>query len=225
MNLHEYQAKNLLRKYGVAVPSSEVVWSAEEAVAAADKLDCNRWVVKAQVHAGGRGKAGGVRIVDTKEELKSAVKELLGTRLVTYQTDEHGQPVHQILVEEPSDIANELYLGMVIDRTSQRITFMASTEGGVEIEEVAEKTPEKILKATIDPVVGLQPFQCRDLFFGLGLDNSLLKSFTKMLLGLYQFFVERDLGMLEINPLIVTASGELMCLDCKVNVDDNALYR
>jgi succinyl-CoA synthetase beta subunit len=225
MNLHEYQAKHLLSKYGVPVPTGEVVWSPEAAVDAATKLGGNRWVVKAQVHAGGRGKAGGVRLVDTKEELKQAVKDLLGTRLVTYQTDAAGQPVNQILVEEPSDIKTELYLGAVIDRASQRIVFMASTEGGVEIEKVADETPEKILKVIVDPMIGMQPYQCRELFFALGLENKLLRSFTSIVMGLYQLFVDRDLMLLEINPLVLTAGGELICLDGKITIDDNALYR
>jgi len=225
MNLHEYQAKNLLREYDIPVPSGEVVWSPDNAVDAANKLGGGRWVVKAQVHAGGRGKAGGVLLVDTMEALKTAVKDLIGTRLVTFQTDEHGQPVNQILIEEPSDIAQELYLSVVVDRATQRIVIMASTEGGMEIEEVAEKSPEKILKAIVDPKIGLQPYQCRELFFGLKLDNALLRSFTKMLLNLYRMFVECDFGILEINPLVVTASNDLICLDGKINIDDNALYR
>lgn len=225
MNLHEYQSKNLLKQYSVAVPNYEVVWSADDAIDAANSLGGNRFVVKAQVHAGGRGKAGGVRIVEGREALLDAVKNMLGTRLVTYQTDEHGQPVNQVLVEEPSDIAQELYLGAVIDRASQRIVFMASTEGGVEIEEVANKHPEKILKATIDPLVGLQPFQCRQLFFGLGLDVSLMRDFTKIMMGLYNMFIGNDLSLLEINPLVVTKENKLLCLDAKINIDANALYR
>lgn len=225
MNLHEYQAKHLLTQYDIPVPGSEVVWNPESAVDAASNLGGNRWVVKAQVHAGGRGKAGGVKIVDSKDALKTAVKEMLGSRLVTYQTDAQGQPVNQVLIEQPSDIARELYLGAVIDRASQRIVFMASTEGGVEIEKVAEESPEKILKVTVDPTVGMQPFQCRQLFFGLGLDHSQMRSFTHIVMGLYKLFVEQDLSLLEINPLVVTASGELICLDAKINIDDNALYR
>ena len=225
MNLHEYQAKHLLRKYGVPAPASEVVWSPDDAVGTASKLGGRRWVVKAQVHAGGRGKAGGVRLVDTIDELRTAVKELIGTRLVTFQTDEHGQPVNQVLIEELSDIAQELYLSAVIDRASQRIVIMASTEGGMEIEEVAEKTPERILRAIVDPVVGWQPYQCRELFFGLNLDANLLRSFTTILLNLYRLFIERDFGLLEINPFVVTKSNELICLDAKINIDDNALYR
>ena len=225
MNLHEYQAKHLLSKYGVPVPPSEVVWNQDEAVEVAKRLGCDRWVVKAQVHAGGRGKAGGVRLVDTIDELKSAVKDLIGTRLVTFQTDEKGQPVNQVLIEAPSDIDQELYLGAVIDRASQRVVFMASTEGGMEVEEVAAEHPEKILKASVDPAVGLQAYQCRELFFGLGLDASLLRSFTKMMLDLYRVFVERDFSLLEINPLVITKRKELVCLDAKINIDDNALYR
>ena len=225
MNLHEYQAKNLLRQYNVAVPDGRAVFDVAAAVEAADELGGDKWVVKAQVHAGGRGKAGGVKIVDNKEDLQAAVKAMLGTRLVTFQTDERGQPVNQVLIEQPSNIANELYLGAVIDRTTQRIVFMASTEGGVEIEKVAEETPEKILKVIIDPIVGMQPFQCRQLFFGLGIDKSLLRDFTKIVMGLYQMFVDCDFSLLEINPLVVTAENKLFCLDAKVNLDPNALYR
>ncbi|HYF97530.1 MAG TPA: ADP-forming succinate--CoA ligase subunit beta [Coxiellaceae bacterium] len=225
MNLHEYQAKELLRKFGVSVPNSIVASTPEEAAAAAQKLGGERWVVKAQVHAGGRGKAGGVKLVSSIDEVKNFAKSLLGTRLVTFQTDEHGQPIHQVLVEEPSAIARELYLGAVIDRSQQRIVFMASTEGGMEIEKIAEESPEKILKVSVDPVVGMQPFQCRQLFFGLGLDISQINLFTQLVMGLYKLFVDLDLGMLEINPLVVTKEGTLYCLDAKLNVDDNALYR
>lgn len=225
MNLHEYQAKKILREYNVAVPDGEVIWNPEEAIEAMDHLGGNRWVVKAQVHAGGRGKAGGVRLVNSKQEAVDAVKDLLGTNLVTFQTDEKGQPINQILIEMPSDIKRELYLGAVIDRATQRVVIMASTEGGVEIEEVAAESPEKILKAVVDPTVGLQPFQCRDLFFGLDLDASMMRQFTQILMGLYQIFVEKDLSMLEINPLVVTGEGKLICLDAKINIDPNALYR
>lgn len=225
MNLHEYQAKHLLKTYGIAAPTGEVVWNPEAAVEAAGRLGGQRWVVKAQVHAGGRGKAGGVKIVNSKEEVAAVVKSLLGKHLVTYQTDERGQPVNQILIEQPSDIARELYLGAVIDRASQRIVFMASTEGGMEIEEVAKKNPEKILTVAVDPLVGLQPYQCRQLFFGLNLETNQLAAFTEILLNLYRLFVERDLSLLEINPLVVTKSGQLICLDGKINIDENALYR
>lgn len=225
MNLHEYQAKHLLEKYGIPVPKNEVIDSPEASAAVADRLGGNRWVIKAQVHAGGRGKAGGVRLVNSKDELKAAAKDLLGKRLVTYQTDKNGQPVNQVMIEKPSDIARELYLGAVIDRSSQRIVFMASTEGGVEIEKVAEKTPEKILKIVVDPVVGLLPYQARQLFFGLKLDFELMRSFTQIVQGLYQMFVDCDLALLEINPLVITKNNELICLDAKLNIDDNAMYR
>lgn len=225
MNLHEYQAKNLLRKFGVPVPGGEVVHGPDAAIEAASALGGKRWVVKAQVHAGGRGKSGGVKIVDTREDLVAAVKAMIGKRLVTYQTDANGQPVNSVLIEEPSDIANELYLGAVIDRASQRVVFMASTEGGVEIEKVAEEMPEKILKVVVDPTVGLEPYQCREMFFGLNLDPSLVRSFTSIVTGLYKLFIHYDLSLLEINPLVVTGDGKLICLDAKVNIDDNAMYR
>ena len=225
MNLHEYQAKALLQQFGVVTPKSEVISTPEEAIQAANQLGGDTFVVKAQVHAGGRGKAGGVKIVNGKEALVEAVKSLLGTRLVTFQTDADGQPVNQLLIEEPSDIDRELYLGAVVDRATQRIVFMASTEGGMDIEEVADKTPEKIVKVTVDPAVGMQPFQCRELFFALELDNSLMRDFTKIVMGLYQLFVDCDLGLIEINPLVLTKDHRLVCLDGKMNVDDSALYR
>lgn len=225
MNLHEYQAKQLLAEYGLPVSKGEVAWNVEEALAIADKLGTKKWVVKAQVHAGGRGKAGGVKIVATKDELATAAKGMLGTMLVTYQTTEAGQPVKQVLIEEPCDIDKELYLGAVIDRSKQRIVFMASTEGGVEIEKVAEKTPEKILSVVVDPLVGVLPFQARDLAFALKLSGDQIKQFTHLLTGLGKMFVENDLALLEINPLVITKQGNLLCLDGKITIDDNALYR
>ena len=225
MNLHEYQAKQLLAQYGLPVSKSEVVSSVEQAVQAANSLGGSRWVVKAQVHAGGRGKAGGVRLVSTKEEVAAVAKDLLGKRLVTYQTTADGQPVHQLLIEQPCDIQQELYLGAVVDRAKQRIVFMASTEGGVEIEKVAHDTPEKILTAVVDPLLGVQAYQARELSFALGLKGIQIKQFTQLLLGLGKLFQECDLGLLEINPLVITTSGDLLCLDCKINIDDNALYR
>ena len=225
MNLHEFQAKQLFKQYQLPVPHGEVALSVEDALAAADNLNTSRWVVKAQVHAGGRGKAGGVKLVDTKDQLAECAKALLGTRLVTYQTDERGQPVNQLLIEETCDIDNELYLGAVIDRSSRRVVFMASTEGGVEIEKVAHETPEKICKVVIDPLVGVLPYQCREIAFTLGFNPAQIKQFTKMLSSLGKMFVERDLSLLEINPLVITKSGDLLCLDAKVNIDDNALYR
>jgi len=225
MNLHEYQAKQLLNEYGLPVSRGEVVSSVEDAVHIADKMGTSRWVVKAQVHAGGRGKAGGVKLVSTKDEVADVTRSLLGKHLVTYQTTASGQPVNQVLIEEPCDIEKELYLGAVIDRSKQRIVFMASTEGGVEIEKVAEKTPEKILTITVDPLVGVMPYQGRQLAFALGLKAELIKQFVNLLVGLGKLFHECDLSLLEINPLVITKQGQLLCLDAKINIDDNALYR
>lgn len=225
MNLHEYQAKQLFAEYGLFIPVGQVAYSVEDALQVAGMLSTPRWVVKAQVHAGGRGKAGGVKIVSTKDELAHAVKALLGTRLVTYQTDAHGQPVHAVLIEETCDIARELYLSVVIDRASQRVVMMASTEGGVDIETVAHETPEKIFKIEIDPLVGVMPFQCREVAFKLGLSGNQIKQLTTIMTGLGKLFVESDLSLLEINPLVVTAQGDLLCLDGKITVDSNALYR
>ena len=225
MNLHEYQAKQLFAEYGLPVSVGFACETPAEAAAAADKIGGNEWVVKAQVHAGGRGKAGGVKLVSSKEEIKAFAEKWLGKNLVTYQTDKNGQPVSKILVEACTDIDQELYLGAVVDRGSRRIVFMASTEGGVEIEKVAHETPEKILRATIDPLVGPQPFQAREMAFKLGLAGDQIKQFTKIFLGLAKMFVERDLALLEINPLVVTTEGNLHCLDAKLNIDGNALYR
>lgn len=225
MNLHEYQAKHLLAGYGLPVSKGEVANTPEEAIAIAKKMATTRWVVKAQVHAGGRGKAGGVKLVSTLEAVGELAKSLLGKNLVTYQTTAEGQPVHQVLIEEPCDIEKELYLGAVIDRAKQRIVFMASTEGGVDIEKIAEHTPEKILTITVDPLVGVMPYQGRDLAFALGLRGDQVKQFVKLLVGLGQVFVEQDFSLLEINPLVITKQGDLLCLDAKINIDDNALYR
>jgi len=225
MNLHEYQAKQLFAEYGLPVSTGFAVDTPEEAAAAADKIGGNKWVVKAQVHAGGRGKAGGVKLVTSKEEIKAFAEKWLGKNLVTYQTDANGQPVSKILVETCTDIAQELYLGAVVDRSSRRIVFMASTEGGVEIEKVAEETPEKILRAIIDPLVGAQPFQARELAYKLGLNDLQVKQFTKLFLGLAKLFVDFDLALLEINPLVITEQGNLHCLDGKINIDSNAMYR
>ena len=196
-----------------------------EAIAAADVIGGDRWVVKAQVHAGGRGKAGGVKLVTSKSEIEEFSRHWLGRHLVTYQTDAGGQPVSRILVEPCSDIDQELYLGAVIDRSSRRIVFMASTEGGVEIEKVAEETPEKILKASIDPLTGAQPYQARELAFQLGLNPTQIKQFTKLFLGLAKMFQDLDFALLEINPLVITKEGNLHCLDGKINIDGNAMYR
>ena len=225
MNLHEYQAKQVFASYGMPVPNNQVVENVEDVPAALEKLAGDRWVVKAQVHAGGRGKAGGVKLIDDAAAVSKTVGEMLGSKLVTYQTNEHGQPVNQVLIEEISNIARELYLGAVIDRASQRVVIMASTEGGMEIEKVAAETPEKILKATINPLTGLQPYQARELAFGLGLEGDQIKQFNVLLHGFAKMFVEKDLSLVEINPLVVTAEGNLICLDGKINIDDNALYR
>ncbi len=225
MNLHEYQAKKLLAEYGLPVSKGQVASNVEEAINIATQMGTAKWVVKAQVHAGGRGKAGGVKLVSTKEEVADVARSLLGKHLVTYQTTAEGQPVNQVLIEEPCDIDKELYLGAVIDRSKQRIVFMASTEGGVEIEKVAEKTPEKILTITVDPLVGVMPYQARQLAFALGLKGDQLKQFSKLMLGLGKMFTECDFSMLEINPLVITKQGNLLCLDGKINIDDNALYR
>jgi succinyl-CoA synthetase beta subunit len=225
MNLHEYQGKQLFAEYGLPVSKGYAVDTPKEATEAADMIGGDIWVVKAQVHAGGRGKAGGVKLVKSKEEIAAFAKQWLGNKLVTYQTDENGQPVSKILVESCTDIAEELYLGAVVDRSSRRIVFMASTEGGVEIEKVAEETPDKILRATIDPLVGAQPYQGRELAFNLGLKGDQIKQFVKIFMGLSQMFVEKDLALIEVNPLVITDQGNLHCLDAKIGVDGNALYR
>ena len=225
MNLHEYQAKELFAKYGLPVSKGVAVDTADEAVAAAKDIGGNRWVVKAQVHAGGRGKAGGVKLVDTDNEIREFVNQHIGSNLVTFQTDEKGQPVSKIFVEECTDIERELYLGAVIDRSSRRITFMASTEGGVEIEKVAEESPEKILQATIDPMTGPSAYQGRDLAFALGLEGKQINQFANVFMGLARLFSDCDLTLIEINPLVVTSAGDIHCLDAKLSVDSNALYR
>ena len=225
MNLHEYQSKTLLAEYGIAVPEFRVISQSSQVKAKLDELGGERWVVKAQVHAGGRGKAGGVKITDSKTEVEEFVSSMLGHNLVTFQTDANGQPVHQILIEQPCEIERELYLGAVIDRSLRQIVFMASTEGGMEIEKVAEQTPEKILKAAVNPVVGLNGYQCRDLGFALGLEGPQIRQFSNLLIGLAKMFVEKDLSLLEINPLVVTKQGDLLCLDAKINIDESALYR
>lgn len=225
MNLHEYQSKQLLAENGLPVSRGEIADNVEEAVRIADQMPTKKWVVKAQVHAGGRGKAGGVKLVSSKEELAQAARSLLGKHLVTYQTSEEGQPVNLVLIEEPCDIDKELYLGAVIDRTSRRIVFMASTEGGVEIEKVAEAHPEKILKAVVDPLIGLEAYQGRALAFNLGLKDKQVQQFVNLIMGLAKLFQVYDFSLLEINPLVITKAGDLLCLDAKINIDDNALYR
>jgi len=225
MNLHEYQGKQLFADYGLPVSKGIACDTPEEAAAAAEKIGGEKWVVKAQVHAGGRGKAGGVKLVDSPADAKAFAEQWLGKNLVTYQTDANGQPVSKILVEDCTDIDQELYLGAVVDRSTRRVVFMASTEGGVEIEKVAHETPEKILKATIDPLAGAQPYQARDLAFKLGLEGNQIKQFTKIFLGLAKLFTDKDLALIEINPLVITTQGDLHCLDAKLGIDSNALYR
>lgn len=225
MNLHEYQAKQLFTDYGLPIPHGEVAWNVDDATSIADKLGGDRWVVKAQVHAGGRGKAGGVKLVDNKNDLIEAVKSMIGTRLVTYQTDENGQPVNAVLVEETCDIQHELYLGAVVDRASRRVVFMASTEGGVEIETVAAETPEKILRVEVDPMLGVLPYQARQLGFKLDLTPDQIKKFSGIMTALGNLFVDNDLSLLEVNPLVITKQGDIVFLDGKINIDDNATFR
>ena len=225
MNLHEFQGKQLFREYGLPVSKGFAVTSASDAVEAAKKIGGTKWVVKAQVHAGGRGKAGGVKLVDTLDEIENFSNLWLGKNLVTYQTDEHGQLVSSILVEDCTDIKDELYLGAVIDRTAKRIVFMASTEGGVEIEKVAEETPDKIIKVEINPLTGAQPYQGRELAFSLGLEGDQVKQFVRIFVGLARLFKEKDLELIEINPLVIKSDDNLHCLDAKVVVDSNAVYR
>ena len=225
MNLHEYQAKELFRDYGIAVSEGIAVSSGEEAEKVASSLNVEKWVVKAQVHAGGRGKAGGVEVVSDLKDVRKFADKWIGQNLITFQTDTHGQPVNEILIETCTDIDTELYLGAVIDRASQRLVVMASTEGGVNIEEVAEETPDKIFKVEIDPIQGPQKSQADFLSNSLGLDSSQCSEFNAIFDGLVKLFLEKDLSLVEVNPLVITTSGNLICLDAKINVDSNALYR
>jgi succinyl-CoA synthetase beta subunit len=225
MNLHEYQAKTLLQKYGIPVPRGQVVAAANEVAAATSEINSDAWVVKAQVHAGGRGKAGGVKVVKSAIEAQNVATELLGKTLVTYQNAPDGQPVNQVLIEETLPIARELYLSMLVDRTLERVVVVASVAGGMDIEEIAHTSPEKILQEVCDPLNGLVDFQARNLAFKLDLSGDQIGAFSKLLKGLYRLFKENDLALLEINPLVVTTDGKLYALDCKMSVDDNALYR
>lgn len=226
MNLHEYQAKELLKSYGLPIQEGIIARNGEEAAAAFDKTPTDIAVIKAQVHAGGRGKAGGVKLVKTREEAKQVAEALIGTNLVTFQTDADGQPVNFVLVaEDMYPVQTELYLGAVVDRSTRRVTFMASTEGGVDIEEVASETPEKIFKVSVDPLVGLMPYQAREVAFKLGLEGKQINQFVKLMSGAYQAFVDNDFALLEINPLAVRENGEIVCVDGKIGIDSNALYR
>ena len=225
MNLHEYQSKQLFSQYGIPVPKGRTAATAEEAVAAAKALGGNVWVVKAQVHAGGRGKAGGVKLCRSQEEVRAAAVAMLGQRLVTRQTGKAGLPINIVYVEAGSQIARELYLSVLLNRDTGRVAFIASQAGGMDIEEVAAREPEKILRVDVNPAAGLQSFQCRQLAFGLGLAGEQVRQFEKVARGLYRLYLDKDLGLVEINPLIVTGDGGLVALDAKVNVESNALFR
>ena len=225
MNLHEYQAKDVFRSYGIPVPAGKVAASAEEAAGAARSLGGSVWVVKAQVHAGGRGKAGGVKLVRDADALRAAAADMLGKRLVTQQTGPEGLPVEKVYVEAGSEIAREIYLSLTLNRERGRIALIASASGGMDIEEVAHKTPDKILTATIHPAAGLQAHQARELAFGLGLAGPQVAEFTALTAALYRLYLDKDLSLLEVNPLIVTKAGKLMALDAKINIDANALFR
>ncbi|MEM7027815.1 MAG: ADP-forming succinate--CoA ligase subunit beta [Pseudomonadota bacterium] len=225
MNLHEYQAKKLFEDYGINVPPGKPAMSTKDAIRYASGLGVDKWVIKAQVHAGGRGKAGGVKIVKSIEELESVARNMLGSHLVTKQSSPTGQPVNCVLVSVVSEIQNELYLGMVVDRASRRIAIMASTEGGMDIEEVAATQPDKIIRVIVDPVIGLQDHQCRRIGFSLGLDNKQRSQLLTTLRGLYELFISKDLSLVEINPLTINGNGDLEALDAKIAIDDNALYR
>ena len=225
MNIHEYQAKGLLAKFGVGVLTGQVAYTPDEAVEAAKKLGGKVWVVKAQIHAGGRGKGGGVKVAKSLDEVRENAKRMIGMTLVTHQTGPKGKLVKRIYVESGCDIKRELYLGMLVDRATSRITIMASTEGGVEIEKVAAEHPEKIIKVAIDPATGIQPFHARKIAFGLGLEGNQVSSCVKFVIAMYKAFLELDCSIVEINPLVVTGAGDVIALDAKMNFDDNALYR
>jgi succinyl-CoA synthetase beta subunit len=225
MNLHEYQAKDVFRSFGIPVPAGHVAGTPEEAVAAAQALGGPIWVVKAQVHAGGRGKAGGVKVVRDLEAVRTAASVMLGRRLVTAQTGAEGLPIDKVYVESGSQIAREVYLSLTLNRDKGRIALIASSAGGMDIEEVAAHTPEKIVSVAVHPAAGLQPYQCRKLAFALGFEGPQVGAFQKIAMALFQLYVERDASLVEINPLIVTKSGELLALDAKINIDDNALFR
>jgi len=225
MNIHEYQAKQLFVDYGISVPTGYAAWNAEEAKQQAQRLSSDAWMVKAQVHAGGRGKAGGVLMAHSLDEVMEKTHSLIGTQLVTHQTGASGQPIHSVLIENTTGIKSELYLSLVIDRASARVSVIASSAGGMDIEEVAAKTPEKIVRSSIDPLLGIEAYQCREIAFALGLDANQRKQLTSLLFNLYRLFIDKDLSLVEINPLIITDKGDLLALDAKINLDDNALYR
>lgn len=225
MNLHEYQAKALFREYGVDVPRSILAKSADEAVAAAEELGGSVWVVKAQVHAGGRGKAGGVKVAKSLDDVRTIAASMIGNTLKTHQTGDVALPINMVLIEEGLRIADELYVSAVVDRATKRVSFIASAEGGMDIEEVAEHSPEKIISIGVDPAAGYSSYIGRQLGFSMGLEKKQIAQLSNLLEGLYKLFIEKDLAMVEINPLIVTEEGQLLALDAKIGVDDNALYR
>ncbi|WP_342430579.1 ADP-forming succinate--CoA ligase subunit beta [Neobacillus sp. FSL H8-0543] len=225
MNIHEYQGKEVLRNYGVLVPNGKVAFTVEEAVEAAKELGSQVCVVKAQIHAGGRGKAGGVKVAKNLEEVRTYAAEILGKTLITHQTGPEGKEVKRLLIEEGCDIKKEYYVGIVLDRATSRVVLMASEEGGTEIEEVAEKTPEKIFKEEIDPVIGLMPYQARRIAFNINIPKELVNQAVKFMMGLYNAYIEKDCSIAEINPLVITGDGKVMALDAKLNFDSNALYR
>ena len=225
MNLHEYQSKQLFARYGIPVPTGYVAGTPAEAAEAARRIGGGKWVVKAQVHAGGRGKAGGVKLVDSPEAAAEATAKMLGRRLATHQTGPEGLPIHQVFVESGSKIARELYVSLVLNRDKSQIAFIVSPAGGMDIEEVAEKTPEKLIRVNVHPATGLEPYQCRIMAFGLGLAGAQVDEFSKIAQALYRLYLEQDASLLEINPLIVTGEGRLVALDAKINIEDNALFR
>jgi succinyl-CoA synthetase beta subunit len=225
MNIHEYQGKEILKKYGVSVPNGKVAFTVEEAVEAAKELGTDICVVKAQIHAGGRGKAGGVKVAKNLEEVRTYANEIFGKTLVTHQTGPEGKEVKRLLIEEGCDIKKEYYVGLVLDRATSRVVLMASEEGGTEIEEVAENTPEKIFKEEIDPIVGLMPYQARRIAFNINIPHDLISQAVKFMMGLYNAYIDKDCSIAEINPLVVTGDGKVMALDAKLNFDSNALYR
>ncbi len=225
MNFHEYQAKELFEQYGIPVPRGEVATSGDEAVAAAEKMGGNQWVIKAQVHAGGRGKAGGVKLVDSLDGVRAEAERMLAMSIETYQTGGRALPVHSVLVAEATEIKQELYLGALVDRAHKSVVFMGSAAGGVDIEKVAEETPEKIITAVVDNAAGFMPYQARQVGFQMGLNAKQVRQLTKIMDGLYKLFVDKDISLIEVNPLIIDDKGDLMALDAKLNADENALYR
>lgn len=225
MNFHEYQAKELFEQYGIPVPRGELATTADEAVAAAEKVGGSQWVVKAQVHAGGRGKAGGVKLANSLDEVRAEADRMLGMAIETYQTGGRALPVNSVLIAEATDIKQELYLGALVDRAHKSVVFMGSAAGGVDIEKVAEETPEKIITAVVDNAAGFMPYQARQIGFEMGLDAKQVRQLTKIMDGLYKLFIEKDIDLIEVNPLIIDNNGDLLALDAKLNADGNALYR